>query len=213
MTVHSISFDDDSDEDLYVFSGNDLLISHYDQVDLDWQEVAERTAIDERRGLVILQVATLEDVVDEFLLYLGDEEDQAAQQRRLEAATIGPRLRELEGLLRGADLLDDRAEQLLVTLRSVVDRRNELAHGTISPRLVSVSSVPPGRGHGLAVEWVLVDRRSRTIRRITMRELRQDLYDALGAVSEMVSYAEHFVSIAPWPVHFRGGAYLATPTA
>ena len=70
MAIQSLSFDDESDEELYVFSGNDLLISHYDIADLDWEEVAERSLIDQRRGLVITQVAVLEDLVDDFLLYL-----------------------------------------------------------------------------------------------------------------------------------------------
>src|ERR1700678_3908947 len=134
MTVRSVSFDDSSNDDLFVFSGNDLLIAHYDQMDLDWQEVAERTALDERRGLMILQVATLEDLVDEFLLYLGDEPDQEEHQRRLEATTIGPRLDQLQRLLREANLLDNHAEELLGTLGRIVRRRNELAHGTISAR-------------------------------------------------------------------------------
>jgi len=56
--------DDDSDEDLCVFSGSDLLISYYDVADLDWQDVAERSAIDERRGLVIAQVAALADPIE-----------------------------------------------------------------------------------------------------------------------------------------------------
>jgi hypothetical protein len=51
MPIRSLSFDDPSDDDLVVFSGHDLMLSRYDHMDLDWQEVAERTAIDERRGL------------------------------------------------------------------------------------------------------------------------------------------------------------------
>jgi hypothetical protein len=52
-----VSFDNDSNEQLSVFSGNDLLITQYDVSDLDWPEVAERSALDERRGLVITRVA------------------------------------------------------------------------------------------------------------------------------------------------------------
>lgn len=50
MAAWSVSFDDDSDEDLSVFSGNDLLTAHYDVADLDWREVAERSALDGRRA-------------------------------------------------------------------------------------------------------------------------------------------------------------------
>jgi hypothetical protein len=70
--IEELSFDDEVDEDLYVFSGSDFLTSHYDKADLDWAEVASRTAIDERRGLVITQAVVIEDVIDEFILYLAD---------------------------------------------------------------------------------------------------------------------------------------------
>jgi hypothetical protein len=50
MTRASVSFDDEDGEELYVFSGGDLLMTHYDAADLDWEEVAERAALDERRG-------------------------------------------------------------------------------------------------------------------------------------------------------------------
>lgn len=39
MAARSVSFDDDSDEELYVFSGNDLLIAHYDVADLSRQHL------------------------------------------------------------------------------------------------------------------------------------------------------------------------------
>ena len=47
---------------LFVFSGDDLLTSHNDIADVDWVEVAERTLIDERRGLVVAQAVIIEDV-------------------------------------------------------------------------------------------------------------------------------------------------------
>jgi hypothetical protein len=56
-----LSFDDESDDDdLRVFSGSDLLTSHNDIVDLDWGEIAARTAIDERKGLVFTQTVVIE---------------------------------------------------------------------------------------------------------------------------------------------------------
>jgi hypothetical protein len=45
MASASISFDDEDGEELCVFSGSDLLESHYDTADLDWEEVAERAAL------------------------------------------------------------------------------------------------------------------------------------------------------------------------
>jgi hypothetical protein len=62
----------------------------------DWHEVAERSALDERRGLVITRVAVIEDVVDEFILYLADPSDHDAYQADLDRLTIGPRLDRLE---------------------------------------------------------------------------------------------------------------------
>jgi hypothetical protein len=70
MPILSLSFDDDSEEPLFVFSGDDLLMAHIDEVDLDWEEVAEHSILDERRGLVITQVAVLEELIDEFILYV-----------------------------------------------------------------------------------------------------------------------------------------------
>ena len=211
MTVRSISFDDPSDDDLFVFSGSDLLIAHYNQIDLDWQEVAERTALDQRRGLVVLQVAVLEDLVDEFLLYLGDEHDQEAHRRRLNQQTIGVRLGQLERLLHEAGFHDDCSQQLLVDLRRVVDRRNDLVHGTTWPRLAPGNTWPP-MDRNVEVEWVLTDRRTGATRRITMRELRDNLNEAAGAFSELLAYAEFFVERAPWPTNFGGGTYLSEPT-
>jgi len=94
VTIRSLSFDDEDEEALCVFSGYDLMISHYDIADLDWREVAERSSIDERRGLVIAQVAAIEDLIDEFSIYLDDPVDAESYQRGLDTQTIGPRLGE-----------------------------------------------------------------------------------------------------------------------
>ncbi|MCZ7525597.1 MAG: hypothetical protein M5U14_03930 [Acidimicrobiia bacterium] len=212
MAVSSVSFDDDSDEDLCVFSGSDLLISHYDVADLDWQEVAERSAVDERRGLVITQVAVFDDLVDEFILYLADPVDEAMYRADLDRLTIGPRLDRLESIARTAGILDVEAEGILAELRRVVRRRNNLAHGTISCR--PVRPVQPGSWiHTIEFEWVLSDRRSGATERITMAGLRQDVCDAIGAFTGLLAYAEKFVRVAAAPRNFAGGMYLAAPTA
>ena len=49
MPILSLSFDDDSEEPLFVFSGEDLLMAHIDEVDLDWEEVAELVTDSYRR--------------------------------------------------------------------------------------------------------------------------------------------------------------------
>lgn len=211
MAVRSVSFDDESDDDLSVFSGHDLLISHYDIADLDWREVAERSALDERRGLVITQVAVLEDLVDEFILYLEDPIDLERLQADLDRLTIGPRVDRLERRLAKASILGAEAIAALAHVRRVVDRRNELAHGTIQVRPVGGSIVLPLPGD-LVIEWVITSRRSRTIERITMAGLRQDLDDSIACFSSLLRYAERFVESAPAPRNYCGGRYLTTPT-
>jgi hypothetical protein len=212
MSVRSLAFDDDEDDDLHVFSGNDLLVAHYDVADLDWREVAERAAIDERRGLVIAQVAVLEDLIDEFLMYLEDPVDPPAFQDRLDGMTIGPRLEMLESLLDRSDLLGPAAAERIADLRAVASRRNQLAHGTIDCQLARIPPVSELSHQDIEVEWILVDRRTRTREPITMSRLRRDLEDAIGAFTAMLSYAEEFVVSAPVPEHFVQGAYLAART-
>jgi hypothetical protein len=214
MVQRSTAFDEpeDSDDDLYVFSGSDLLMAHYDFVDLDWREVAERSAIDERRGLVITQVAVLEDLIDEFIIYLEDPLDTESMWNELGRSTIGPRLDRLEAKLSRLSLLDAMAHACLRDVRAVVNRRNQLAHGTIHCEATSVIAIKDLAHQELAVHWVLVDRRTRAVEGITMSGLRQDLHDAIRAFTTVLSYAEYLVERAPGPVHFPGGAYLAAPT-
>lgn len=210
LVIHSVSFDDDSDEELCVFSGSDLLISHYHMADLDWGEVAERSMLDDRRGLVIAQVAVVEDLVDELILYLVDPEDVSGHQAGLDRQTIGPRLDQLGRLLISGGLLDDHAHTLLTDLRAIVDRRNELAHGTLHWQ--PVGNPKPLRDlTDIELEWVIRSRRSHSVRRITMSGLRQNLYEAIAAFSSMLQFAEALVEVAPRPRHFRGGRYLGSP--
>jgi hypothetical protein len=46
-----------------------------DQAGLDWEEVTQRSLLDERRGLVITQVAVLEELIDQLILYVVDSAD------------------------------------------------------------------------------------------------------------------------------------------
>lgn len=212
MSVRSVCFDDNDESDLVVFSGNDLLLSHYDGPDLDWQEMAERSALDERRGLVIAQVAVLEDLIDEFLHYLVDPADRDQYQRKLDAMTIGPRLDQLEAALDRLGLLDERATSLLADVGAVVRRRNQLAHGTLHWLPVRRMSFEEMRRDGVDLEWLMVDRKSRSVERITMAGLRRDVYAAIGVFTSMLGFAEELVERAPQPVNFVDGAYLAAPT-
>jgi hypothetical protein len=213
MPVRSVSFDDDSDEELCVFSGGDLLLAHYDVVDLDWGEVADRSLIDERRGLAITQVVAIEDLIDEFILYLADPPDPARfRDEKLNGVTIGPRLGMLEMALRSAGLLDGEAADCLSAARAMVSRRNQLAHGTIHCRPTRVVPIADLAHVDLDIEWVLVDRRSGEADRISMAGLRHDVYDAIGVFTSLLAYAERFVERAPAPEHFAGGQYLGTPT-
>lgn len=183
-----------------MFSGDDLVITHADGPDLDWREVAERSALDERRGLVIAQVAVLEDLIDEFILYLVDPTDPEDYQRGLDEQTIGPRIKMLKKILGDRALLDETASRLLSDLRSVVNRRNELAHGTLY--LQPVQFVLGQREVDL--EWKMRSRRYRSSRRITMSELRNDLYKAIGCFTELLKWSDHLLQLAPHPRHFRG---------
>ena len=211
MAIRSTSFDDDISEPLFVFSGNDLLIAHYDVADLDWQEVAERSALDERRGLAITQVGVIEDLIDEFILYLADTPNVAEYQAELDGITIGPRLDRLKKMLLEAELLDDVALEAIESVKKVVIRRNELAHGTIYCR--PVQPVKPGSwAHGIELEWVITSRRSRDVQRSTMAGLRQDVEDAVGSFMLMLQLAERLVERSCRPHNFQGGQYLGAPT-
>jgi hypothetical protein len=212
MPVRSISFDDESSEELNVFSGTDLVISHYDVADLDWSEVTERTLIDERRGLVIAQVVVLEDFLDEFILYLADPADITEYQRQLDRQTIGPRIMLFERLLRDAEILDQPATELITDLRAVVARRNTLAHGTLHCRPLRIVPIKELSGADVELEWILTNRRSRQSERVSMARLRKDVHDAIATFAGMLDYAEFFLEIAPSPQHFRGGSYLGIPT-
>jgi hypothetical protein len=88
-------------------------MAHLDVMDLDWEEVTERSILDQRRGLVITQVAVLEELIDEFILYIVDPEDPVEYQNDLDRKTIGPRLNDLERELGIRDLLDSRGAELI----------------------------------------------------------------------------------------------------
>jgi hypothetical protein len=211
MAIRSVSFDDDSEDDLCVFSGDDLVVTHVDGPDLDWEEVAERSALDERRGLVIAQVAVLEEVIDELILYLVDPADPEGYQRGLDRKTIGPRIDELEQILVDLALLNEAISCLLSGLRSVVQRRNELAHGTLYRRSLQTVPIEEFGQRDVDLEWRIRSRRDRSSQRITMSELRNDLYEAVGSFMELLKLGDQLLQSAPRPRHFRGTRYLADP--
>jgi hypothetical protein len=211
MAIRSLSFDDDSDEDLCVFSGDDLLTAHLDQMDLDWGEVAERSALDGRRGLVITQVAVLEELIGQLILYVADPADPEGYQRRLDRKTIGPRIDELEAALSERGLMDAAGAALLADLRSLVQIRNELAHGTIYRTLVYAVPVQELATRDLELEWRIYSRRSRTSRRITTSGLRRDLEEAVGCFTALLRWGEGLAQRASRPRHFREPAYFTAP--
>ncbi|GAA2156655.1 hypothetical protein [Actinomadura napierensis] len=208
MALNNVSFDDSEEEELYVFSGDDLVISFHDQVDLDWREVAERTLIDERRGLVVLQVTALEDLIDDIIMHLADDPDQEEFYSKLTKKTIGPRLDLLVKLLKERDVMDDEMEGVLADVRKLVERRNLLAHGTIHLRPVGgVRPTLPLKAD-FELEWVIKSRRSPTPQRLTMSELREDLYEAIGCFTAMLKCTNALVAKTPQPQHFTNGRYL-----
>jgi hypothetical protein len=209
MAFTNASFDDSSDKELHIFSGYDLLIAHYDIADLAWEEVAERTVIDERRGLVVLQVAVLEDLIDDFIMRLADEPHQEEFYATLTKKTIGPRLEQLTHLLEERNLIDSKASELLVEVRTIVQRRNELAHGTIHYRPVGGMPPLPLKGD-IEFEWVISSRRSPEPQRLTMSQLREDLYEAIGCFMALLAYSDRWMAQVPPPRYFKGGHYLGT---
>jgi hypothetical protein len=203
MPIVSVSFDDESDEPLFVFSGQDLLMAHIDEMDLDWEEVAERSVLDERRGLVITQVAVLEELIDEFILYVTDPSDPVAFQHRLDRKTIGPRIDDLERALMERDLLDDAGRELIADVHALVNIRNELAHGIIYRTLVYVVPIKELATRDVPQEWRIYSRRSRTWRRLTTAGLRGNLEEAIGCFTALIAWGEELAKRAPSPRNFH----------
>lgn len=177
----NVSLDDATDQsDLLVFSGQDLAIAAYDQVDLNWEEVAERTTIDERRGLVVVQTVALEDLVDVAIIAVESTANWDSRAEELARMTIGPRIDILQKRLAECGKLNMEAIEVLRDLRRVVQRRNRLAHGDLGWRQHRICPHEDGKGRILEAEWVLIDRRSGAAERITLSGLRRDLEDAIG---------------------------------
>jgi hypothetical protein len=188
VEIVEVSFDDGSHEPLNVFSDYDLLLSFHDAADLDWEEVAERSALDERRGLVITQSTVLEDLLGGVILQLERPDDPETRQGELDQWMIGKRLKHVESFLAsGGSLEASRSfprEELWVSVR----RRNELAHGNIIRVIGDAYPRPEGLGKIRRVEWHLVDRRTRESRLITMAGLREDLYAAIAAYTDLLRW-------------------------
>lgn len=184
-------------------------MAHMDEVDLDWEEVAERSILDSRRGLVITQVAALEELIDEFILYVTDPADPEEFQRGLDRKTIGPRLEELEQALVKRGQLDADGESLLADLRALVSKRNELAHGIIFRTMVYVVPIKELATRDIELEWRIYSRRTHMSRRITMSELRDDLHEAIGCFTALLKWGERFARRAAPPRNIQDFTYLA----
>jgi hypothetical protein len=189
VDVVKVSFDDDSDEPLNVFSDYDLLLSFHDEVDLDWEEIAERSVLDQRRGLVITQSTVLEDLLGDVILQLEKPDDPEARRNETDQWMIGKRLNRVESLLAsGASPDADRSfprEELWAAIR----RRNDLAHGNITRVIDEAYPRPDGSGKTQRVEWHLIDRRTRRSQLITMAGLREDVYAAIAAYTSLLRWA------------------------
>jgi len=208
VSLDNLSFDDPDDE-LNVFSAYDLVLSYRDITDLDWGEVAERRLIEQRRGLVVLQATVLEDLIDDFIMYLADAPDQNAYYEKLVKKTMGPRVEKLEDLMKEKGLNDARGKELIERLKRIVERRNLLAHGILQLQPVENVKLPLKKAFEL--EWVIVDRRSGVSQRLSMLQLRKDFYEVIDCFYLMLSYMDHMLKIAPKPKHFKGGMYLTLP--
>lgn len=104
--------------------------------------------------------------------------------------------------------MDAAGAALLADLRSLVQIRNELAHGTIYRTLVYVVPVRELATRDLELEWRIYSRRSRTSRRITTSGLRRDLEEATGCFTALLRWGEGLAQRAPRPRHFRDPAYF-----
>ncbi|WP_146167645.1 hypothetical protein [Micromonospora sp. MH33] len=193
VEVVEVSFDDESDEPLSVFSDYDLLLSFHDAADLDWEEVAERSALDERRGLVITQSTVLEDLLGDVILQLERPGDPERRQREIDQWMIGKRLNRVESLLSSGGYLEANSSFPRETLWAAVRRRNELAHGSIIRVIGDAYPRPDGPGKTRRVEWQLVDRRTRASRLITMAGLREDLYAAIAAYTDLLRWNSNYL--------------------
>ncbi|MGW3607915.1 hypothetical protein [Micromonospora sp. NPDC005161] len=186
--VVEVSFDDGSDEPLNVFSDYDLLLSFHDEVDLDWEEIAERSALDQRRGLVITQSIVLEDLLGDVILQLEKPDDPETRRSELDQWMIGKRLHRVESLLASLPSSEANRSFPREELSAVVRRRNELAHGNITRVVGEARPRTGGPGKTQRVEWRLVDRRTCGSQLITMAGLREDVYTALAAYTSLVHW-------------------------
>ena len=117
-----------------VLTGQDFRISHYGGSPMDNPAVEERTVLEALRGLVAAQMTVLDDLLDEFVLYLMDPRASDVFEVRVLGArmTMG-RVELLEPLLEDCGLKTT-AGDLLSRLRTVVERLNVLAHSPIFVR-------------------------------------------------------------------------------
>ncbi|RKN50460.1 hypothetical protein D7223_01290 [Micromonospora endolithica] len=189
VDVVEVSFDDDSDEPLNVFSDYDLLLSFHDTVDLDWEEIAERSALDERRGLAITQSTVLEDLLGDVILQLERPDDPETRRSELDQWMIGKRLNRVESLLASSAPPDADRSFPREELWAAVRRRNELAHGNITRVISEAYPRADGPGKTQRVEWHLVDRRTHGSQLITMAGLREDVYAAIAAYTSLLRWA------------------------
>ncbi|KAB1118476.1 hypothetical protein F6X54_03300 [Micromonospora aurantiaca] len=191
MSVEAVevSFNDNSDEPLHVFSGYDLLLAFHDAADIDWEEVAERGALDERRGLVITQSTVLEDLLSDVIVQLERPDKPETRLRELDQWMIGKRLKHVESLLERGAYPEVKNSFPFEELWDVVRRRNELAHGNLMRVIGEACPRSEGPGKTRQVEWHLVDRRSRGSRLITMAGLREDLSAATTAYINLLRWS------------------------
>lgn len=190
VEVVHVSFNDDSNESLDVFSSYDLIVAFHDEVDLDWEELAERRALDERRGLVITQSTVLEDLLSDAIVRLERPDNPESRHRELDQWMIGRRLNRVELLLRDS-AVPEAGTFPIEELWAVVRRRNELAHGDLKRIVGQAFPRSDGPGKTRRVEWLLVDRRSRESTLITTAGLREDLYAAIGAYTELLRWVNN----------------------
>ncbi len=194
----------------WVLAGDELLIAHYGASGIDWQQVADRDVVETLRGKVVAQATVLEDLVDEFLLYLRDTppEDLDTDADPTKHWQLGRKVDDLRAALKDCGLAAV-AKGPLDQVGRALKRRDVLAHSPLmvrEGRVVHFGVMPEP-------EFVVRERKRGGLKyhRLTEAQLRDDLRSTATAFLALLGMAEVVVQHAPLPKHFRTGAFLAQP--
>jgi hypothetical protein len=98
--------------------------------DDDPEEALEARRIHELRGLVMAQVAEIEDLLRFVLVEAGSRTNRTSRSLRLHRPTAGAALKRVESLLEEIGLAE-RFRHHITQMESTIHRRNKLVHATV----------------------------------------------------------------------------------